>query len=340
MNYRKKKEQEEKKIKKAKRICVCIGAVLLVALSAFSAFYPPKTWKYYVNMPALGKRADGEARIHFLGVGQGDSTLIELPDGKVVLIDGGNGTQEAANAVLRHLNGLKIDTIDYLVVTHADGDHCGALDLVLEYKTVLNAYLPAVSIEELDTEYAEFYAALLKEEGCTKQYSARSISLSNTDGAFPYTLQFLYPYTLDAEEEDVEENAKKDGNLLSSVLWFDYRGMSALFTGDAPASTEEKLVWADEKGLLSPYGVDLTSTEILKVSHHGSNTATSLSFLEYLRTKTAVISCGKNNSYGHPSEEVLQNLAAVGATAYRTDTLGTIVVSIQSNGVYGVSVSN
>lgn len=340
MGYRQKKEQAERKVKIAKRIVGCIVAVMIVALCAFSAVYPPKTWKYYLNMPNLGKRLEDEARIHFLDVGQGDSILIELPDGKAALIDGGNGSQDAANAVLRHLNGLHIDTIDYLIVTHADADHCGALDLVLECKMVLNAYLPAISVEEMDTEYAEFYAALLKEEGCARHYSSRSVSLSSADGVAPYTLQFLYPYTLDTEEEDLKENTKKDGNLLSSVLWFDYMGISALFTGDAPAETEEKLVWADEKGLLLPYGVDLRSTEILKVAHHGGNGSTSLAFLQYLRAKTAVISCGRNNAYGHPTEEVLRNLEAVGATAYRTDTLGTVVISIQPSGVYNVLIPN
>lgn len=338
MGYRRKKQQVERRIRIVKRILGCMVAVLIVAVCAFSAFYPPKTWKYYLNMPNLGERSYGEARIHFLDVGQGDSILMELPDGKVALIDGGNGSQDAANAVLRHLNGLHIDTIDYLVVTHADADHCGSLDLVLEYKTVLNAYLPAISVEEVGAEYAEFYAALLKEEGCARQYSSRSVSLSNTGGQFPYTLQFLYPYTIDAEEEDLEENVKKDSNSLSSVLWFDYKGISALFAGDAPTDTEEKLVWADEKGFLQPYGVDLRSTEILKVAHHGSNASTSLAFLQYLRAKTAVISCGRNNSYGHPSDRVMQNLEAVGAAAYRTDELGTVVVSIQPSGNYNVLI--
>ncbi len=338
MGYRQKKQQVERRIRIVKRMFGCIIATIIVAVCAFSAFYPPKTWKYYLNMPDLGARGYGEARIHFLDVGQGDSVLIELPDGKVALIDGGNGSQDAANAVLRHLNGLHIDTIDYLVVTHADADHCGSLDLVLEYKTVLNAYLPAVSVEEMGTEYAEFYAALLKEEGCARVYSSISVSLSNTNGLFPYTFQFLYPYTIDAKEEGLEENAKKDSNSLSSVLWFDYKGISALLTGDAPAATEEKLVWADGKGFLQPYGVDLRSTEILKVAHHGSSGSTSLAFLQYLRAKTAVISCGRNNSYGHPNDEVLQNLEAVGATAYRTDELGTVVVSIQPSGSYNVLI--
>ena len=339
MGYKKTKEALEKRRKKRRRAFACVVAVLLVTLSGFSAVYPPNTWKYYVNLPALEQRGYGEARIHFLDVGQGDSVLLELPDGKVMLIDGGNATQEAANVILRHLNKLKINTIDYLVVTHVDTDHCGALDLVLEHKTVLNAYLPAISVDSVDSEYANFYAKLLAEEGCNREYSKRSISLSNKEGAFPYTLQFLHPYTVDTKEENWDANTKKDSNSLSAILWFDYMGASALFMGDAPASIEEKFIAESEMGFISEYGVDLRSTEILKVSHHGSNTATTASFLEYLRVKTAVISCGRNNTYGHPSVEVMQNLAAVGATVHRTDMLGSIVISIERDGRYGVSVA-
>ena len=86
MGYRKQKEALEKRRKKRKRIFACFAAVLLFALSSFSAVVPPKTWKYYVNLPALKARGYGEARIHFLDVGQGDSVLLELPDGKVMLL--------------------------------------------------------------------------------------------------------------------------------------------------------------------------------------------------------------------------------------------------------------
>ena len=89
--------------------------------------------------------------------------LIELPDGKVMLIDGGDYQPSTQKTVLRYLNALKIDVIDYLLITHVDEDHCGSLDVVLQYKKVLNAYLPP-TFPVQGTEYAETYEALKREK--------------------------------------------------------------------------------------------------------------------------------------------------------------------------------
>ena len=123
---------------------------------------------------------------------------------------------------------------------------------------------------------------------------------------------------------------------MSSVLWLDYKGVSALFTGDAPFATEEKLLRDDRLGLLTPLGVTLSETEILKVSHHGSADSTSLAFLEYLQTETAILSYGKNNLYGHPSKEVCENLERADVTAYSTEGCGAVVITIEPSGKYTV----
>ncbi len=327
MSYRAEKEKIEKKIRIIKIVVLCVVLSILVGLCVFSAFYPPTTWKYYVNKPEVSKRADGEMRIHFLDVGQGDCTLIELPDGKVALIDGGTATESSKETILRYLNALKIKTIDYLIVSHPDEDHCGALRAVLEQKTILNAYLPATNPEDECVAYAGFYKELL-EEDCALTYSMRGINMSG-DG---YTFSFVYPYSVNiGSAEDY------DGN--SSVVWLDYMGVSAIFMGDAEMYTENSLMCEDALGLLKEFGVDLQSTEILKVGHHGSNTSTSLEFLQYLKVKTAVISCGENNRYGHPTETVLENISSAGAGIYRTDLDGTVMISIKSSAGYEVSTS-
>ena len=140
MGYRAEKEKTERKKKLLKRVLLGILLLCIAGLSIFSAIVPPVTWKYYVNLPKIARRADGELRIHFIDVGQGDCTLVELPDGKTMLIDGGNSKKSTEKKVLRHLNALKINTIDYLIVTHADVDHCGGLNEVVKYKKVVNAY--------------------------------------------------------------------------------------------------------------------------------------------------------------------------------------------------------
>ncbi len=325
MGYQAEKQKIEEKIKRVKTIALCVSLAALLFLCVFSAFVPPDTWKYYVGKPRISARKDGELRIHFLDVGQGDCAIVELPDGKTALIDGGDGRESTEITVLRYLNALHIDTIDYLIVSHADSDHCGSLDKVVAHKRVLNAYLPTSEPESTNDEYAEFYALLL-EEACEKQYAQRYISM----GGEGYVFMMLYPYLPDADSTEA------DDNLSSSVLWLDYKGVSTLFTGDAPAQVEGSLVRDDGLGLFGVYGVELSDTEILKVAHHGSADATTFGFLEYLHTETAIVSCGKNNLYGHPTEEVCNNLQTVGAELYRTDERGTVVITVSADGKYVV----
>ena len=329
MGYQAEKNKIERKIKRVKVVCLCVVLVALLFLCVFSAFVPPEVWKYNVGKPHVKKRQEGELRIHFIDVGQGDCILLELPDGKVALIDGGDEKESTATKIIRYLNALKIEVIDYLIVTHADADHFGGLDRVVEYKTVLNAYLPAIKPENAGNKYARLYEQLL-EERCVIEYASRNISLSNSTGETPYVFTFLYPYTAKIEDE----NLKEDDNASSSVLWLDYHGVSALFTGDASTSAELALVRDDQMGMFEPYGVDLTSTEILKVAHHGSSNSSHLDFLTYLNVQTAVISCGKDNTYGHPSEGVQLNLDKVGATTYRTDENGSVMATISPTGEY------
>ncbi len=328
MGYAAEKEKVEKKVKRTWRIFFFIVAGIALALLVFSCFYPMESWKYYFSKPEIAKRQAGELRIHFLDVGQGDATIVELPDGKIMLVDGGNGSDDTKKTVMRYLNALKIDVIDYLVVTHADEDHCGSLDEVLALKEVRKAFVPVGSATK-DGEYGEFFAKLL-EEDCEWEFSSRGIDLS-VFGETGYTLKFLYPYTVDVEQE-----IEMETNDSSCVIWLDYQGASALFTGDAPFATEEKLMRDFQLGLTF-LGVPLTDTEILKVSHHGSRYATSLKFLEFLGVETAVISCGKNNAYKHPSDEVLRNLASCGASVYRTDESGSVVLTISKSGEYTAS---
>ena len=152
----------------------------------------------------------------------------------------------------------------------------------------------------------------------------RTLDLSK-DGETPYTLSFLYPYTQSMATGDNEG---------SSVLWLDYKGVSILFTGDAPTAVEGELLRDDQYGFFKDKGVELSDTEILKVAHHGSAYSTSMELLTYLNLQTAILSCGKGNAYGHPANEVLEKLEIVGADVYRTDEVGHIIVTVLQDGTY------
>ncbi|MBQ8686027.1 MAG: MBL fold metallo-hydrolase [Clostridia bacterium] len=337
MGYASEKKEVERNKKRLKWIGVVLIGVCIVFACVLRAFLSSETWIYYLNTPKTGKRGEGELRIHFIDVGQGDATLIELPDGKLALIDGGNGTSASNTALLRHLNALDADTVDYLFLTHADEDHYGGLTAVLEHKNVLRAFLPETP-KTPTASYERFYAKLLQEgcpyfTACPPNAEHPEMKLSVSEGAYPYALTVVYPYIQNAEDGDT---AKTDDNASSVVIWLDYMGTSALFTGDAPKSVEERLMRDGALGLHARYGVELTSTEILKVAHHGSNDSTGAAFLEFLHLQTAVVSCGEDNDYGHPSEEALINLRNAGAEIFRTDEDGSVIVTATKEGAYTV----
>lgn len=329
MGFAAEKEKIEKRIAKYKRIAFsCVLAVFL-AVCIFSAFVPPDTWKYGFGLPDVDKRQDGHMRVHFIDVGQGDCTLVELPDGKIMLIDGGNGDETNTTALMRYLRRLKIKTIDYLVVTHADSDHSGGLAEVVKRKKVARAFLPKCDVTE-NVAYATLYTQLTR-ENVLWSYASRSIDLS-TSGEYGYTLRCIYPYTLDVEENTATFN----NNLSASAFWLDYQGVSILLMSDVPQTVEDKLVMDDTLGAIS--GVSLSATEILKVGHHGSADATGNNLLAHMPTlKHAIVSCGERNLYGHPDKEVCDRLSLANVTMHRTDLQGSIVVTIKANGEYFIN---
>ncbi len=312
--------------RKSKRIVACIIVSMMLIATIVSCAVPPDTWKYLFYQPDIEKRKAGELRIHFLDVGQGDSTLIELPDGKVMLIDGGNGSNSVTNGLMRYLMALDIKAIDYLVVTHTDRDHYGGIVEVFDKLKVRNAYMPMkYSIQDIG--YAKIYEKAVKEK-CPLQEPTRNIVLSR-DGATPYTLCFLYPYGVDGVESW--------GNESSAVVWLDYHGVSAAFSGDATVDVEKKMIRDDRLGALKARGVELSSTEIVKIGHHGGSESNGAEWLTYLNPQCGIISVGKDNSYSHPTEGTLKRLEQVGAKTYRTDELGHIVVTATEAGEYTVS---
>lgn len=335
MGYRAEKDKVEKKFKGFKIVLLCILSLCILGLCIVAFYVPPVTWKYYVQLPDVPKHSAGELRIHCIDVGQGDAILVELPDGQVMLIDGGDGSARATKSLLRYMNALKIDEIDHLIVTHTDGDHCGGLTSVLSYKTVFNAYLPP-SFPENGTKYAEFCTALFRTD-CVRTYSSRvTAPVTSTNAQYPYAVRFLFPHQRTVEQILSGEIVEEDDNVLSAVLRLEYNGTSALFMGDAPKSVEDGLMTEDAVGVFAMLGFSLRDTDILKLSHHGSDTATSREFLRYLGVQEGIISCGKDNDYGHPAQETLSRLALEKVNVHRTDENGHIMITIAQNGSYQV----
>jgi beta-lactamase superfamily II metal-dependent hydrolase len=261
----------------------------------------PLTISFFLLLLLVGfsvAGTSGELIIHYLDLGQADSILLELPNNEIMLIDAGNNSD--GQKLVNYLREQGIDTIDYLIGTHPHADHIGGLDDVIENFVIGRIYMPEV-IHTTKT----FEDVLLAVQRKGKKITPARTGVSIIDDPV-LQIYFLSPIS----------NNYKDLNHYSAVVKVDFLDKSFLFTGDAEKINEEEMI---EK-----YGVRLKS-HILKVGHHGSNTSTSEEFIEKVVPDYAVISVGKDNSYGHPSALVIQRLQNHGVKIYRTDLQGTII---------------
>ena len=267
-----------------------------------------------VSLKALkGKKI----RITYIDVGQGDSTLIELPDKKNILIDAGEYTAE--DDVIGLLNKRKVKKIDYLIATHPDSDHIGSMQYVIREFRIGRMYMPDAP---KNTKTYEFMMNAIKEKNVKVKNAHAGMSLftgkyrKKLNNKFRITARFLAP---------AKGRTYSDTNNYSTVLRLKFKKRRFLFTGDAETLSEGEMVAGQSNGTDRALSAD-----VLKVGHHGSYTATSAAFLTAVNPKVAVISCGKGNRYGHPHEQTLQRLKEYGVTILRTDINGDI--TLRSNG--------
>ncbi len=237
---------------------------------------------------------EGELRVSFIDVGQGDSEFIELPNGETLLIDA--GTNETGADVVSYISSLGYTSIDYVVGTHPHEDHIGGLDDVIRTFDVESVYMPKVTA---DTKTFEDVLDAVAEKGLSINTAKAGVSI--VDGE-DLSVKMLAPVL------DEYDNT----NDYSAVIKVVYGDTSFLFTGDAEQYAED-LITGD------------VDSDVLKVGHHGSSTSTGEAFLERVSPSYAVISCGLGNSYGHPHTETIEKLG--GIPVFRTDEMGTIVAT-------------
>lgn len=279
-----------------------------------------------------------KASVTFVNVGQGDCAVISLPDGKTMVIDCGEKSEKNLEQIKDCLDLIGCDKIDYLILSHTDGDHTGnAADLIYDYG-VGTAYIPSVN-NLSDFIYFSAAVTALKERADNIKISCIGEEVIEND----YFFCFLYP----DEELYVDLNAldadSDTYNAASSILYLDCLGVRMIFTGDAPKSAEEQVVLSADAGLYGLYGglqysVNLNSIDFLKVSHHGGKEEISETFYERLLPQNAVISCGVANSYNHPSQYMLTALVKINPdiNILRTDYSGNISAKILDKNNYVV----
>lgn len=240
-----------------------------------------------------------ELTVHYMDVGQGDAILLAC-GGEYMLIDAGDNNQ--GTAVQNYLTKQGVKTLKYVVGTHPDADHIGGMDVVLYKFDCQTVMMPdvvndtATYRDVLDTMKAKGYRN-------TVPVAGRSYTLGDAG------------FTIAGPTKSYE-----DTNNNSIVIRLTHGDNSFLFTGDMEEEAEGDILSSKKS----------VQADVLKVGHHGSRSSSSEAFLEAVAPSYAVISCGEDNSYGHPHAKTLNALRKMGVQVFRTDEQGTVTAS--SNG--------
>ena len=242
---------------------------------------------------------------YFLDVGQGDCAVIVTPSQRVAIIDTGGlkNISTATRVITPFLRYLGKREADILLLSHYDFDHVGAAADLLRQLRVKKLLLPN---EALTEESKKVQQEILAQAGRTQAHVVQSGER----------------YALDDNAElvlvDVPQQAVP-GNEASTLAALQSAQGSVLFTGDMGEERER--------------GLQLQQYTVLKAGHHGSHYSSSIGFLEQVRPRLTVISCGRGNRYGHPHQETLERLQAIGSAVVRTDELGCIKVVFDAEGI-------
>lgn len=237
--------------------------------------------------------------VHFIDVGQGDATLITCGD-ESMLIDAGDEGQ--GTAIQLYLKKHNVEKLKYVIATHPDADHIGGLDVIIYKFDCGQILLPNCSKDTYSFEQLE--------------YSMKA------KGYLPHVVDIGEKYSLgDARIEILSPSSEftfSDTNDSSIVFRLDHGDNSFLFTGDATIPPQQALIYDPDLDI---------DVDVLKVPHHGAATAYIKGFYDEVTPEYAVISCGSGNPYGHPRQEVLDDLRSRGTKLFRTDEQGTIVAT-------------
>lgn len=320
--------------------CGCAAAVLVVLLGAagYAGWRYVLPWWKTKPPPASG----GELQIHVLDVGpiNGESILIISPTGTTVLVDAGDTGK--GKVVLEALQRYKVQQIDYFIGTHPHPDHLGGADEVIKATKVLNVIdngleptLPGsltsqakptptptakqqpgkkkIDRRPASVKFFDEYKEAVLQSGARYEKAEVGKTLDLGGGA---RLTLLAP-TLPLFTKEQMKSGGNEPNANSIVARLDYGSFSLLLPGDAEEQTEHRLLTKD---------LNLRA-DILKVAHHGSKYASAADYLERVKPKVAIISCGEWNRYGHPAQAVLDRFKAADIKVYRTDLQGEISIT-------------
>lgn len=303
--YRKKKKQK-KQLTRADIVRRVVIALFITAVVFVTGLFCYCAYRYTGTVLPTAELFDGQPTIRFVDVGQGDCTLVTFKGDSVMIDCGPVSSGDAAAEYVR----MYAPELDYLLITHPHEDHMGGAADVLKTVKVKNLVISDIAVDE------DFYTEAL--EAAEK----RGTNVILIDGAYSFEAGEISVDILDSfgfEYDDLN-----DASLVSRVTVGE---TTLLVTGDAEMG---------EEGYLIEKCRDMLDCDILKVGHHGSRSSTTEEFLEAVSPEVCVISVGRSNSYGHPTEEVLERIEEYGAVIHRTDREGHVLVRGESEGSQGL----
>lgn len=285
--------------KRKKQFAQMIGIFLVMMLLISGCASTPTATSGLTKSDQSTKVVLGQKlKVSYIDVGQADSILIQVPNGKKVLIDAGNN--EDANTITSYLKKQGVGKLDIVIATHPHEDHIGSMDTVINTFDVGQVVMPR---KDATTQTYKHLITAIRNKGLKITEAKAGLKL---DLGPEVIALLLAPNSTDYE----------DVNNYSAVLKLSYGTNTFLFEGDAEEQSENEMLKA---------GYSL-KTDVLKVGHHGSNTSSTTAFLAKVSPKYAIISVGEGNTYGHPAQTTINKLVNIGAKVYRTDQFGTIVV--------------
>lgn len=327
------------------RIILCAG--LCLAAFFFCAF-GGTVWRFYFGEGNTFRASAGSLAVHFVDVGQGDCIIIQLPDGKVAVIDGGDEMYAArvANYLRTRVVGRQA-RIDWLINTHPHRDHMGSFKTLIEQFDVGVIYRPhnlsqsplepkdsegnalALGPDMLTTVYSDFITAA-EESSAEVRFIESGISI--TDGQY-YEIFFHTP-TLDMIAR-LNEDVPDDFNEISPIITVRFGSTVFVLTGDAGASSsssvesEQMFIQMDTANQ-----IDFANSNVfLKVGHHGSDSGTREEFLDFIKPNVTVISYGADNNFGFPHSLMMNRLKkhVSSEKIYETAKHGNVAVRVQGD---------
>ncbi len=291
-----------KKVSRSRRAVSVISVLLSLALIAFVILGKDGLRRLVnrVSNPVNKAFDSSQDFVRFLDVGQGDSILI-YSNGRSALLD--TSTSNYENEISASLDACGIKSLDVLIISHLHADHTGSVPRICDDYEVKNVILPELSVYSEGMSAAQYAVNAVTESG-GGVYNAKQ-GMSFNVGEFEITILAAYG------DYDDENNQ-------SLFVMAEIAGKRFFFSGDAEAKAEKRLL---------KEGLNL-DCDVFKAGHHGSSTSNTQDLLGEMTPDYAVISCGKDNMYGHPHNEVLSRFDKMKITPYRTDLQGDITFYI------------